>query len=114
MNGLLIAIGLAFMAGCMPPPPPSNPVDFTPISLDRLHPDIRRSISDPESWLLSGCGNLVHTMKKYIGGGSSNFYDNRTGQVIAVCDFWFCSKNNEYCSTHCPPATWKCSLPVGF
>jgi hypothetical protein len=100
------------------------------IGVRDVHPRIRNAIGMRPNQQLESCGNLVlfdSSRQLSVEGdpdptkllevivsadGPKNYYDNRSGALVAACGFWYCGYDNKNCASTCPPSQWTCSKLV--
>ena len=88
---------------------------------EKVHKEIRKYVGLMEGHRLMSCGNLVYVGTQYppfgdydpaneiiIADGPATYFDNRSGRVVAHCDFWYCTKHSDFCIRNCPLKEWKC------
>jgi hypothetical protein len=91
------------------------------LPFEAIHTKVRRYVRLEAGYRLPSCGRLVFYGPAYpppgqsepletivIADGPAIYFDNRTGQVFARCDYWHCTKHSRYCQRQCPPREWTC------
>jgi hypothetical protein len=107
--------------GCSSPPPQG-----AWLSHEQVNVRLRKKIGMEPGYYVRGCGRLINvgqfkTEKELrpfeqgeareeivIADGSSDFYDRRTGELVAECGYWSCRRDARECERSCPPREWKC------
>lgn len=92
------------------------------LSYDQVSRPVRRKLEMKPDQELAACGDLVYdgflrTKRKpddpfeeiSIADGAANYYDRRTGELIASCGYWYCTRNSRFCDRYCPLKEWDCS-----
>jgi len=89
---------------------------------EQVNVRLRRKLEmRPDQFILS-CRNVISSSRLetaeslrpgveriIVADVTSHYYDNRTGQLLASCGYWFCSKHQLYCKSSCPPRAWTCT-----
>ena len=110
-------------AGCTTP----KPREGKWLSYEQVDPSLRRKIGLEPGDYVKACGRLINdgqikTAKHLqprtpgepyeevvVADAGSNFYDRKTGQLVAECGHWSCTRNPRFCDRYCPPREWACS-----
>ena len=88
---------------------------------EAIHSKVRKYLQLAPGSRLKSCGRLVFFGPAYppagqmdplgiihIADGPATYFDNRTGAVVAHCDYWYCTKHSRSCRHQCPPREWTC------
>jgi len=124
MKPLLVAIFVLpslHIAGCATPKSHGGKW----LSYEQVNPSLRRKIGMEPGDYVKACGRFSNvgqfrTAKDLqprkpgeyeeiiLADGPANFYDRKTGQLVAECGYWSCTRHPRFCSRHCPPREWTC------
>jgi hypothetical protein len=99
----------------------SHPPRTEWLTYDQVSAQARRKIQMERDEVVAACGDLIFVGERrthppsqdtgqeiHISDPSANYYDRRTGELIAACGYWDCTKNARFCNRYCPLKEWNC------
>ena len=105
-------------AGCATQSHPPQPEWLT---YDQVSAQARRKIQMQRDQVVAACGDLIFVgefrthppsqdtgQEIHISDSPATYYDRRTGELIAECGYWHCTKNARFCNRYCPVKEWYC------
>jgi len=90
------------------------------LAYERVDAHLRRTLQMRPGQFVATCGKLIHvgrfqtaeqltTVEEIIvTDAPSDYFDRWSGQLVAQCGFWFCSRHSTLCRQTCPVKEWTC------